>query len=465
MFLFETQEYIKKRNNLSLRQEISIDKNYFKSISTFYLSIMSIIERRTGNEYENDLIQIFKSAKNKDIKKLICAFVFKKQDEQIGKTDSQSNTVFFDFYKKNTNDIEKMMAELIYSEEEGFKAESGKIYLEILMNDLVSEIDKLIEFKQQNLNLAVLSLSSSFEILVANLLKHDLMYITKNGGWITKIEKPYDELKKLDNVEDIKMAYVTKFIDAQMYKNFDEWLKTSFKILANEETTLIDNTIRTEVSELYQRRNLIVHNNNIVNSTYNEKTKKNLELGKDLEITESYLHRQISNIIKLGSQIIFGSLYKSRKYKNKLMISSLNELGIQILNRNAPELSLEIFSGIFFAGIKREDLPQIKLTGSQSVHLCNIWLSYVLNGQTELFKQELSEYDEKGILDNVKDNIQVQLALKVLNNDPDVMKYVLPFVESIEDKRNKILVLKWPIFNLLSENKDFIDYANKIYYS
>lgn len=465
MFLFEIKDYIEKLKEKEITRQYTIGSGYYKSISTFYLSIVSIVEKRMNQQKGNRLKQIFNITQNEDIKKLTCAFIFKRQLKIIGKIEYKADIEIFNFYEKNQKDIDSMVESLVATEGGGIQAKPGNVYLEVLMSDFTSEMNELKEFDLQNLNLIVLSLASSFEILVAGLLKHDLMYITPNGGWISKLQRSYGELKDLDNIEDVKLSYATKYVDSQIYKNFDDWFENAFEILTSKKNGEIDKQIKKEVSEFYQRRNLIVHNNNVVNNVYNEKANKTLEIGSNLGINESYLRKQIDNIAKLGSQLIFGSLYKSKYYQDVMMMASLNNLGITILNHGNPELSRDIFSGIFFADIEREKLLETKITASQCVHLCNIWLTYVIEKKDGIFKNQLTECTENGVLDDVKDDEQVRMALKILNGDTDSLDYVKPFVEKIEHTRDKILVLKWPIFNLLSKNNNFVDYTKKIYYS
>lgn len=465
MFLFEITDYIEKQQEKNMIRQYTRNRGYYKSISTFYLSIVSITEKRINNKKGTLLKQLFNTTQNEDIKKLTCSFIFKRQSEILGKIDYQNDLEIYSFYNKNKQEIDLMFDSLIFTKEGGIKARPKNVYLEVLMGDFNTEMDELKEFELQNLNLIVLSLASSFEILVASLLKHDLMYVTRNGGWISKLQKTYGELKDIDNIEGVKLSYVDKYVDSQIYKNFDEWFETAFEILTKDKNGKIDESAKTKVSELYQRRNLIVHNNNIVNNIYNEKTKKELEVGTSLNISEAYLINQIDNLVNLGSQLIFGSLYKSNYYQDKVMISWLNNLGITILNHGNLEISRSIFSGIFFADIEKEQLLKTRITSSQSVHLCNIWLTYVIEKKEGIFNQQLSRYEESGVLDNVKNNEQVCMALKILNNDEDVMNYVKPFVEKIESHRDKILVLKWPIFSLLSKNQEFLDYTKNIYYN
>jgi hypothetical protein len=147
---------------------------------------------------------------------------------------------------------------------------------------------------------ALFNLWSYFETLLTALVRtHYLLY----PGALSERPIKLAELQKLSSVEEAIAYLATQEAEAVQRPGLEELLK-HFEKLAIDLRPL--QPYRNELSEIAQRRNLLTHNQGVVNRTYLEKApgdyikSEGVCLGQRLNVTEDYLIRAIDLIYLCG---------------------------------------------------------------------------------------------------------------------------------------------------------------------
>lgn len=482
MFLFETNDFIKKNKQHRIRKskfnhfkdflaERKKYSNFIESVSSFYLSIVTIKKKRISSEPLALNEELFASTLEDDLKIYTIALYLKENQVNIdcvSNTDLPSNTK--DYCLTHKKQVFKMLTRLDLNGKNEIDVEKNKIYLEVIQEKYNNEKEELEKFKRQNLNLIVLTITSSFEILVSNLLRDEFMQVNTQGGDMSKFQRKYKDIVNFDNVIDIKMSFVDKYIEDLLYHGFEYWIDESVKTLTRYNIKNKEyKNLKASLSELYQRRNLIVHNNNNVNEKYISNVKCDLKIGSELEINQQYVEEQLQNIITLATTIIFQNFKRRKLYNKEVVIGALNNLGITILKQGIPELSSEIFSGIILTGTQNEKIIETlssdnDVSESQFLEICNFWLVRIIMEDVDKVHQEINYMSKNGMLKKFEDDEQYDMAMSILLNLPDAADKAINFLKNLE-LGQQIEYQSWPIFNLINQNKEFIDYKEELYYS
>ena len=190
-------------------------------------------------------------------------------------------------------------------------------------NIKLAEIEKEIEGKSVSAinrhGLFALSLSV-FEIMFADLLKYYLSNFPEKLDKNAKFQK--EELLRYQfRLIDVN---IEKTIISQAYKNFDEYVKYLLEILAIDTTFSllpIDNLI-----EIKETRNLLLHNNLVVNQNYLFKAGKCVRasrLGERLKIETTYIQETIKYIHDFNAKLQDAINNKYSKYTRVKAIKNL----------------------------------------------------------------------------------------------------------------------------------------------
>lgn len=159
-------------------------------------------------------------------------------------------------------------------------------------------------------NSTLLSLTTSAELFVSQLLgyqfsKHPESVITKDKVF------SFDELASFDNIDDARNHLIATKVEDVMRGAFVDWIKVfkdRFKLSASYLDRELDDLV-----EIFQRRNLLVHNGGVVNSIYLSKVSrshtKGKSLGDRLAVEGAYLDRSI-DLIEKNLILVCAELWK-----------------------------------------------------------------------------------------------------------------------------------------------------------
>ncbi len=204
-----------------------------------------------------------------------------------------------------------------------------------------------------------------------------------------------------------------------------------------------------ELEEIYQRRNLFVHNGGIVNSIYISKIsqakKENLKIGDKLVVSENYLDDALRKFHVIFSLIAI-ELWKQLEPKNTDRAICLMALSYDYLLKENWEVA-KIFNSFLLKDVK---MPMIPRTYAQ----LNCWLCEKRMNGIDKIKNELenADFSDK--------NFVTQMALASLKEEPDKFFELLPKAIDSEELDIEDL-LKFPIFEEMRKMKKYKEFCLK----
>lgn len=314
-----------------------------------------------------------------------------------------------------------------------------------------SKIDGAFDFQvksneQKNLLYvnSLISLLSSAEWFYSQLL-HFFYDKNPSAAGIKKKSLTLEELKSFGTVEDAEKYLIDSKIEGLLRSSFTDWietLKSELKLSLGYMNEFID-----ELIEIYQRRNLFVHNGGIVNSIYvskvDEKYLKDIEIGTKLNVDEEYLDNAINKIHVLFS-LIACELWKKDNPADEERSDFLMDLNYGYLKRNKWEIAQ--LPNTFLRNDARQ--PTIPKTYAQ----LNCWLCEKRIGNSEKLQKELANVDfsDKSIV--------IQLALSALKEDKESFFSLLPRAINSEELPVEYL-FDFPILQEMRDTENFEEFS------
>jgi hypothetical protein len=191
-----------------------------------------------------------------------------------------------------------------------------------LSKSKIAEVKEIVEQEENKKEIVFqgffVLVVSYFENMITDILTY---YLKKVPYKIDCKEFKFTKDEFFNN--DLISLQIEKFVHTLSYKPFQEILDCFFKTLS------IDSGYRdkyvTELIEIKERRNILIHNNCIVNRIYLEKTgiKDNDRLNKKLLIDKGYLLNSISTIHDFISCIEKSLKEKYSKYTKIKLLKDL----------------------------------------------------------------------------------------------------------------------------------------------
>jgi hypothetical protein len=297
---------------------------------------------------------------------------------------------------------------------------------------------------KQHINLlyknSFISLLSSVEWFFSQILHYYYDKYPESAG-IQKKTMTLADLKGFDSISDAEKHLLDLKIEEVLRGNFESWL-----VLLKGELSLklgyID-PIKDELIEIYQRRNLLVHNGGIINSIYISKVpeefRKGIKLKTSLGVDKEYLDNAIS---KLQKAFI---LIASELWKN-LDRTDISRGGIlmNIVYENLLQSRWDICEGLSHFIINDNHLPAVDKVIAQ----LNFWLCKKRMGNYEKVKREIEST-------NYSDKKEIfQLGLFALKDDKKSFFEILP--AALDSQQLNIERLEeFPIFKEMRESEEY----------
>lgn len=287
---------------------------------------------------------------------------------------------------------------------------------------------------------SLISLLSSVEWFLSQILHFYYDRHPESAG-VQKKTMTLSELKSFGNVEDAEKHLINLKIEEILRGNFDSWinlLKTELSLKMG-----YINSMNDELTEIYQRRNLLVHNGGVVNSIYlskvNDSLAKDVKIGDLLSVNKKYLNNAIS---KLQSTFILIAceLWKTldKEDKNRGIVLD------QIVYENLLESRWDICESLTFFALNDAKLD----TAVKSVAQLNHWLCKKRKGNLEEIRKEIDNVD-------FTDKKEIfQLALSALKDDKESFFELLPI--TLDSRQLNIERLEeFPIFKEMRDTDEY----------
>jgi hypothetical protein len=343
-------------------------------------------------------------------------------------------------YTKELNEIFDGEIEVDFLEKSfKFKGDTSQI------DEAFDKLAKTSHQKELLFKNSLISLLSSVEWFFSQILHYHYDKFPDSAG-IKKKTLTLEELKSFNNIKDAENFLIDEKIESILRASFKDWLDVLRSEMSLKMPYLSD--FEDELIEIYQRRNLLVHNGGTVNSIYlskvSEKYKKDIEIGHPISVSEKYLERAIS-VLHTTFTLIACELWKKLEPNEEDRCKITMELGYEYLKKGMWDIS-EIAS-VFLCADKK--MPIASRTASQ----LNFWLSKKRSGKFEDVKKEVEDAD-------FSDKAKVfQVALHALREETKDFFFLLPQVIKTEELEPQELI-EFPIFESMRATTEFQEFLN-----
>ena len=255
----------------------------------------------------------------------------------------------------------------------------------------------------------------------------------------------YSELMNMNsnNIEEIKQRFIDKEIDAIMREPISNWYD-SFK-KRQKASFLFAENLFDEFKEIYYRRNIVVHNQGIVNEIYLSNIKSaNVKVGERLRVDRCYLEKAFSITVRVLVDTFFGL----RKMSNDIdeLYTWISNYGYECLVEKKWEQAKYIFQVL----LQDEKMKHINRCISQ----INYWIAIKNMDGVSAIQKEVSSLDVSAM------QLQFSVAKEaLLNNHQEVSKLLDICLESGEIPANYIQT--WPLLNEYRASDEYSGFIEK----
>ncbi len=363
--------------------------------------------------------------------------------EKVQQLKNQLNEEIEKIYK-NPVDIK-----VEFEKETADKDEEGNKKLKVVFNtqnaptelqDNLEKVRKVSEHIELLYKNSLISLLSSVEWFFSQILHFHYDTYPDSAG-IQKKTLTLSDLKTFGSIEDAEKYLIDIKIEEILRGNLDSWF-TTLKTELNLGLAYIEST-RDELIEIYQRRNLFVHNGGVVNSIYfskvKEKYREGAKLGDTLQVDKAYLDNSICKLQK-AFILIAAELWKNNDKNDKLRGDVLGD----IVYENLLKSKWDICEGLTYFIINDS---QMDVTDKLVAQL-NYWLCKKETGDFEKIKKDLFNTD-------LSDRKEIfQLALLALRDEIEPFMDLLP--KALDAQQLSPLKLEeFPIFRKIRETEQY----------
>uniref|UniRef100_B8HNJ5 Uncharacterized protein n=1 Tax=Cyanothece sp. (strain PCC 7425 / ATCC 29141) TaxID=395961 RepID=B8HNJ5_CYAP4 len=297
---------------------------------------------------------------------------------------------------------------------------------------------------------ALISLVSAAEWFLSQLLHHYFDLYPDAAG-VRDRSLTLSDLQAIGSIEDARTYLIELKIEELMRGSFNDWvhfLKNTLKLqidyLSVEEGRL---------TEVYQRRNLLIHNGGVVNKIYMNKVpssvRPGLKLGDSIKISQEYLDEAIDRFERFFLLVAL-ELWKKIAQNDIDRAQIVTEIAL----RHLGEERWHIAEGLNLFLVNDKKLPERE----RLIGKINYWQSLKWANQFEKVRQEIENEDF-----SAKDEV-FTLAKAALLDDERRFLELLPKLLEV-GKVTETDLYEWPLFRSMRETDGFKSkYAGKTSY-
>lgn len=288
---------------------------------------------------------------------------------------------------------------------------------------------------------SLINLVVFLELLISNLLRKRLYDYPEMFGIQNKSLTLLD-IRNMGSLDEAEEYLIEKEIENIMRGSLNDWcnyfkekLKLKFKCI---------NDFKEELIEIFQRRNLYVHNDGIVNKIYlsnvNENQRIKIKNGEKLNIDLIYIDNAINTIEKAGSLIAI-EIWKNSEKCSAERVDIISEIAYDhMLNERWFNAEALYKSLLLENKVANEDRSRFQI---------NYWQCFKWTGRINIIKEDL----EKDYSDKM---IDFKLCLYALKDEYDEFFKLLP------DAFPKLIKLSelttWPVFREINKTDKFKEF-------
>lgn len=290
-------------------------------------------------------------------------------------------------------------------------------------------------------NNALISVLVRFE----NFLNDYFMWLINKypDKYLSEKQIKYSELLKF-NYEELRSELAKEAANSIMSQPLNDW----FKIIRSHKISLeIISTQLHDFTEIYYRRNLIVHNNGKINRQYLAGIKadgNSYQLGQQLITDQQYVLKAINTIMIIVYGILYASLKVNKEDKDEYL-DFLFSAGFEHMLEEDWDISYFIF------GLLMNEKCKDVLTNVLSQ--INFWISCKNKGQFEQVKAEIEATDYSAM------SISVRMAKEILLENYETAVSLMD--EAIACEMTPDVVETWPLFIQFRKTKYYKAFKEK----
>lgn len=286
-------------------------------------------------------------------------------------------------------------------------------------------------------------LTSSIEWFVSQILHK---YFSMYPGTLNSKDKIFslNELAQFDSIDDAKLHVINTRVESILRSSIEEWVDVFKRSLGLSMGYLQEDL--PALVEVYQRRNVLMHNGGMVNSIYLSKVdpalRNGVKAGDVLNVTAPYLEHAIGSFQR-DFLLIAAELWKKLRPEDA-------ERADVLLDINYPHMvsgRWSIAESLSHFIMKDGKIPEIvRLMGQ-----LNYWLSAKRQGKWTKVRDDVERADFSG-----KDHM-CQLAhyslLELNNRFFELLQVVL-----MSKRLTKQEIADWPIFEEMRQDPRYDEY-------
>lgn len=423
--------------------------NSVYSLRNFAVKIGSIASKEDENIIKSFSENLANHLGITDHLKQLNEEMLKKQEllESLDKNDENNKSIIDELKLEIEKEQAKTNSEIKDIINKNFENDTIK-------NLVLKELIKVTKKSPSHSNLlrvgALTTLLSIFENLFSELIRF-FYYKYPNALPSDARVLTLTELKAMGSIEEAEIFITSKEVESILRGSFEDqiaFFEKKIKIDISSLSNMMDS-----LTEIFQRRNLLVHNGGIVNNIYLNKVikdlsdKYNAKLGLPLKVTESYLLESIDIILLTGlliSQLCWRKWQKEEKEKADDIV--LDILYDALIDENY-ELNISISK--FFSCIE-----------FSSDYICKVASINVAIALKQL--NRINEMENLlAALDWSSASLKFEIALKALRNQTVELVDLIPKAISIKELSSSVL-LDWPLFKEFRLTTEYRDILNII---
>jgi len=249
------------------------------------------------------------------------------------------------------------------------------------------------------------------------------------------------DLMAFGSIADAQEHLIASRVEDTMRGSFSDWIgvfKDKLKLSASYLDSHLDDMI-----EIFQRRNLVVHNGSIVNSIYlakvSEKHRNAVRSGQKLAIDREYLDRAI-DLLEVHISLLAAELWKKLEPRDESRGDLLCELAYEHMAKERWHVAQAFY---FFVQNDARMKENTRLVARLNVWQCRKWAGDDIRAEVE--KHDFSATDDRYVLGS--------LALK---DDIDgAMRLAHRLVETSALTASDLR--EWPIFRAFRRDERWVD--------
>ncbi len=363
--------------------------------------------------------------------------------------------------KRQITKIEKVVKKIAKIVGPGGKITTGerKISIKVEGNFAEERVEELIaaikELPRLTVNQAELLHKSSFVMLISyfDYLLSDIIhcyyesYPESISGKDLSIT--LTELKLCSELKEAIQVVINKKIDAVLYGN----LKSQTDYLRNElKIDIKENIIKWNIiNEAVERRNIIVHNNGVINKRYLEnvdlsivgKKSKDIKEGGEVSVDEIYFKKVFNEILIAGIILMQCCWRKWRK-------DDIDDADGRLVNAMYYELKKEEWDVAERLGLYSKENDFKAFNTANRLHLdINYCQALKWNNKQKDLGRELEKFDESTL------SPKYIVALCALRSDKDGFYKNIEKAITIDEMQEEHFA-DWPLFRELRKDDEYL---------